>query len=161
VLDEDLRVRGIDGLRVADMSIQPIIVRTNPMISLYAIAERAADLVKETYQRKPMKLLRLSSPCNGHWLAENPNNHSVVFRWQLVDRDLNGIFSVGSGAQAVFYTEAFEHSLQMKITVNGEIHDSVTLNSSLQSCEDNLLNLGSIQVDDAMHRHGIAESGHT
>ena len=47
VVAPDLRVHGIDGLRVADASVMPTIVRGNTMAPTMMIAERAADLVRE------------------------------------------------------------------------------------------------------------------
>jgi choline dehydrogenase len=47
VVDPDLRVRGISGLRVADASVMPSIVSGNTMASVYGIAERAASLMQE------------------------------------------------------------------------------------------------------------------
>jgi choline dehydrogenase len=46
VVDEQLRVRGIDGLRVADASIMPLIPGGNTNAPCIMIGERAADLVK-------------------------------------------------------------------------------------------------------------------
>ncbi|KID81218.1 glucose-methanol-choline (gmc) oxidoreductase [Metarhizium guizhouense ARSEF 977] len=46
VVDSRLRVWGTKGLRVVDASVIPIITRGNPQSSVYAIAERAADLLK-------------------------------------------------------------------------------------------------------------------
>jgi choline dehydrogenase len=46
VVDTELRVRGIAGLRVADASVMPSIVSANTNATVYAIAERAADLIK-------------------------------------------------------------------------------------------------------------------
>jgi choline dehydrogenase len=47
VVDTELRVRGIEGLRVADASVMPSIVSGNTMAAVYGIAERAASLMQE------------------------------------------------------------------------------------------------------------------
>ncbi|KAF1809715.1 alcohol oxidase [Eremomyces bilateralis CBS 781.70] len=49
VVDTSLRVYGTKGLRVVDASIMPLHVQGNIMSSVYAIAEKAADLIKETW----------------------------------------------------------------------------------------------------------------
>jgi choline dehydrogenase len=48
VVDDDLRVRGVENLRVADASVMPRIVAGNTNAPTIAIAEKAADLVSET-----------------------------------------------------------------------------------------------------------------
>jgi len=47
VLDEKLRVRGVDGLRVVDGSIMPTMVSANTNGPIMASAWRAADLILE------------------------------------------------------------------------------------------------------------------
>ena len=46
VLDPQLRVRGIAGLRVADASAFPSLTTVNPMVAVLMLAERAADLIR-------------------------------------------------------------------------------------------------------------------
>ncbi|MBS0367054.1 MAG: GMC family oxidoreductase N-terminal domain-containing protein [Proteobacteria bacterium] len=46
VVDPQLRVRGIDGLRVIDASVMPDIVSGNTAAATYMIGERGADLVR-------------------------------------------------------------------------------------------------------------------
>lgn len=46
VVDSELRVYGARGLRVVDASIFPLITRANTMATVYAVAERAAEIIK-------------------------------------------------------------------------------------------------------------------
>ncbi|KAI1358091.1 hypothetical protein F5Y08DRAFT_351216 [Xylaria arbuscula] len=46
VVDEELKVYGVKGLRVVDASVMPVLVGANTCQTTYAIAEKAADLIK-------------------------------------------------------------------------------------------------------------------
>ncbi|OBS25046.1 hypothetical protein FPOA_05582 [Fusarium poae] len=47
VVDQKLRVYGISGLRIVDASIIPLLPATHTMTTVYAMAEKAADLIKQ------------------------------------------------------------------------------------------------------------------
>jgi choline dehydrogenase-like flavoprotein len=52
VVDSSLRVFGVDGLRVIDASVFPMHVSGNIQVTVYAIAEKAADIAPEDRAEK-------------------------------------------------------------------------------------------------------------
>lgn len=49
VVDPQLRVRGIDGLRVVDGSVMPNVIAGHPNAVIIMIGEKAADMIKEKW----------------------------------------------------------------------------------------------------------------
>nr|XP_039265698.1 uncharacterized GMC-type oxidoreductase Mb1310-like [Styela clava] len=49
VVDERLRVRGVQGLRIADASVMPHITSSNTQAPCYMIGQRASDMIKEDW----------------------------------------------------------------------------------------------------------------
>ena len=54
VVDPELRVAGVDGLRVADASVMPTLVTCNSNAATVMIGEKAADLVRGRNLREPV-----------------------------------------------------------------------------------------------------------
>jgi choline dehydrogenase len=48
VVDSELRVHGIDGLRVVDASVMPSLPSNNTLATVYAIAERGAEMIRHS-----------------------------------------------------------------------------------------------------------------
>jgi len=53
VVDPNLKVKGVNSLRVIDSSVVPFIISAHTQASMYMIAERAADLIKAEYHFNP------------------------------------------------------------------------------------------------------------
>ncbi|KAI0015619.1 hypothetical protein F4780DRAFT_773439 [Xylariomycetidae sp. FL0641] len=49
VLDSAMRVHGVQGLRVVDTSAWPMIISAAPTATVYAVAEKIADMIKADY----------------------------------------------------------------------------------------------------------------
>lgn len=49
VVDSELKVRGLDGLRIADAGVLPDMPTINPMLTVLGVGERAAELIAESW----------------------------------------------------------------------------------------------------------------
>ena len=47
VVDSELRLRGLRGVRIADAGVFPEMTTANPMLTVLAIGERMAEMIAE------------------------------------------------------------------------------------------------------------------
>jgi len=66
VVDDQLRVHGLQGLRVADASIMPTLVTGNTNAGAIMIGEKAADLVLGKVPPKQTPLVERELPVLSH-----------------------------------------------------------------------------------------------
>jgi choline dehydrogenase-like flavoprotein len=48
VVDPELRIRGLEGIRIADASVFPTLPAVNPMLGVLMLGEKAVDLIRPT-----------------------------------------------------------------------------------------------------------------
>nr|XP_018902473.1 PREDICTED: glucose dehydrogenase [FAD, quinone]-like [Bemisia tabaci] len=53
VIDPELRVHGVPNVRVVDASSFPYVANSNPIASIIMLAEKGADMIKETWSEPP------------------------------------------------------------------------------------------------------------
>ena len=58
VVDDELRVRGLEGLRVADASIMPMMLSANINAATMMIADKASDFIRRKAPPQPIILPR-------------------------------------------------------------------------------------------------------
>ncbi|KAF7554396.1 hypothetical protein G7046_g6839 [Stylonectria norvegica] len=61
VVDEKLCVKGVQGLRVVDCSIMPLLHGGHTQMPAYGIGEKAADLIKATWSLKSSSIVDIAS----------------------------------------------------------------------------------------------------
>jgi choline dehydrogenase len=79
VVDDQLRVRGLEGLRIADASIMPTVPSANTSAAVFMIAEKASDMILGR-QPLPVTDVGLSSEFNVRPSSSAPHRRSSLSR---------------------------------------------------------------------------------
>ena len=59
VVDHELRVRGLQGVRIADAGVFPEMPTINPMLTVLGIGERAAEMIAQEWGWKGLEKEKL------------------------------------------------------------------------------------------------------
>jgi hypothetical protein len=133
VLNEELMIPGVSGLRVIDASSHPEIVSTNPMLSVSAVAEKAAVLEKKEIYKNIVYNNLLQVQCVNNTLVNmfnvnNTNNEEVVFQFKGYN-DIEVNISQGEFSINAFSSENIIVSDEVKI-LSIFINDSIFQNNA-------------------------------
>ncbi|KAJ8871914.1 hypothetical protein PR048_028254 [Dryococelus australis] len=85
VVDAELKVYGIQNLRVIDASIMPTIVTGNPVAAVLTIAEKGADMIKKEWNHRGKQPIAYLSIRNGGSKASSVLAHLSVVAGLLPD----------------------------------------------------------------------------
>ena len=59
VVDPELKIKGLQGIRIADAGVFPEMPSINPMLTVLAIGERAAEMIAQQWGWKGMEKQKL------------------------------------------------------------------------------------------------------